>query len=195
MTELLDSTLREGELTNGVAFSLEQKIDIALALDEFGVDFIEVGQPAVSDSIKGHCKKLCSLGLHEANGLAVDEGIVDSVAMRLVTRPRDFDVIVTTNLFGDILSDVAAGVCGGLGAIPSGSYGEACALFEPVHGSAPDIAGRGIADPRGSILSAAMMLEHLGKKEKAKCVRDAVEKTGFRGTTRKTTDAIIGCLA
>lgn len=99
---------------------------------------------------------------------------VDATAMYLLTRPKSFDVIVTTNLFGDILSDEGAGLVGGLGLIPSANIGDERALFEPVHGSAPDIAGKGLANPTAMILSAIMMLEYLGEKEKANILDKAV---------------------
>src|SRR6202012_2238114 len=85
---------------------------------------------------------------------------VDSAAMVLVARPADFDVLLTENMFGDILSDQAGGVVGSLGLLASASIGGAVGLYEPVHGSAPDIAGKGIADPLGAILSVALMLRH-----------------------------------
>lgn len=98
----------------------------------------------------------------EGRGLDSAEQLVDSAAMKLLTDPASFDVIVTLNLYGDILSDVAAGVAGGLGFAPSGNIGPACSVFEPAHGSAPDIAGKGIANPTAAILAGAMMLRHLG---------------------------------
>jgi len=105
-----------------------------------------------------------------------EETIVDACAMKLVLVPEHFDVIVTTNMFGDILSDEAAGLVGGLGMAPSGNIGEGHAIFEPVHGTAPDIAGRGIANPMATILSARMMLEWLGEREAAAAVEEAVIK-------------------
>jgi homoisocitrate dehydrogenase len=95
--------------------------------------------------------------------LTVDEVLVDAMALRLVTHPERFDVVVTTNLFGDILSDEAAGLVGGLGLAPSANVGAhpAPALFEPVHGSAPDIAGKGIANPIAALLAVAMLLDHV----------------------------------
>jgi homoisocitrate dehydrogenase len=97
--------------------------------------------------------------------VAVDELLVDNAALQLVQRPERFDVIVTTNLFGDILSDVASYWGGGLGLAASANIGVRKALFEPVHGSAPDIAGRGIANPLAAISCAALLLEHLGRPE------------------------------
>jgi len=102
--------------------------------------------------------------------IAYNEEIVDACAMKMVMYPERFDVIVTTNLFGDILSDLAAGVVGGLGLAPSGNIGDKMAVFEPVHGSAPDIAGKGIANPIAQILSAGMMLDWLGEKKAAKAL-------------------------
>ena len=106
--------------------------------------------------------------------LAVDELLVDTAALRLVTSPEQFDVVVTTNLFGDILSDEAAGLVGGLGLAPSANLGDEYALFEPVHGAAPDIAGRGIANPLAAILAMGMLLDHFGERGRAEAVRQAV---------------------
>jgi 3-isopropylmalate dehydrogenase len=92
--------------------------------------------------------------------------LVDAAAMNLIRNPQDFDVLVTTNMFGDILSDEAAQVVGGLGLVPSANVGDSFALFEPVHGSAPDITGRNIANPVSLVLSASMMLEWLGRQKK-----------------------------
>ena len=104
-----------------------------------------------------------------------EEMLVDTCAMRLITEPERFDVLVTTNLFGDILSDEAAALVGGLGLAPSGNVGERQALFEPVHGSAPDIAGKGIANPMATFLAVAMLLDHLGEGQMAGRVRAAVD--------------------
>lgn len=105
----------------------------------------------------------------------VSEVIVDACAMRLVRYPQSFDVLVMENLFGDILSDLTAGLVGGLGIAPSGNIGKQAAIFEPVHGSAPDIAGKGVANPTAAILSAAMMLAHLGETEVAAKLEAAVD--------------------
>ena len=102
------------------------------------------------------------------------EMIVDACAMKLLLIPEQFDVLVTTNMFGDILSDEAAAIVGGLGMAPSGNIGENNGIFEPVHGSAPDIAGKGIANPIAMILSASMMLEWLGEIELGKSIKAAV---------------------
>lgn len=109
------------------------------------------------------------------NGIQYNEMLVDSMAYDLILRPERYDVIVTTNLFGDILSDEAAAVAGGLGLCPSANVGDRYALFEPIHGSAPDIAGKGIANPVAAILSVKMMLEWMGKTEEAKYIGKAVD--------------------
>ncbi|MCD6480193.1 isocitrate/isopropylmalate dehydrogenase family protein [Candidatus Bathyarchaeota archaeon] len=109
-------------------------------------------------------------------GIEYEEMLVDACALKLASKPEDFDILLTPNLFGDILSDEAAALIGGLGMAPSGNIGDRYAVFEPVHGSAPDIAGRGIANPMAMILSASMMLRWLGEVEAA----DALERTVSR---------------
>jgi homoisocitrate dehydrogenase len=134
--------------------------------------------------------------------VTVKETLVDAAAMWLVKEPARFDVLVTTNLFGDILSDEAAGLVGGLGAAPSANLGAGrVAVFEPVHGSAPDIAGKGIANPLGAILSGAMLLDHVGCPEAAERVRRAVARSlaagvlspdlGGAATTGQVVDAVL----
>jgi isocitrate dehydrogenase (NAD+) len=99
--------------------------------------------------------------------VACDDRIIDACAMQLVLNPWQFDVIVTTNLFGDVLSDLIAGLVGGLGAAPGANIGATGAIFEAVHGSAPDIAGKGIANPTAVLLAAGLMLEHVGMTDRA----------------------------
>ncbi len=106
--------------------------------------------------------------------MGTDEKYVDAAAMFMITRPQDFEVIVTTNLFGDILSDEGAGLVGGLGMVPSANIGDNNALFEPVHGSAPDIAGLGISNPSAMILSAVMMMDYLGEPYEARKLENAL---------------------
>ena len=106
--------------------------------------------------------------------IATEDFYVDATAMYLITQPQNFEVIVTTNLFGDILSDEGAGLVGGLGLIPSANIGEDAALFEPVHGSAPDIAGQNKANPIAMMLSAIMMLRYLGENEAADTFDNAI---------------------
>jgi isocitrate dehydrogenase (NAD+) len=104
----------------------------------------------------------------------VDDVIIDAAAMKLVMDPSQFDVIVTTNMFGDILSDLMAGLVGGLGMTPGANIGKDAAIFEAVHGSAPDIAGEGVANPSALILAACMMLDHVGHRDKAERIRTAL---------------------
>jgi len=134
-----------------------------------------------------------------------DDRIIDNMAMQLVLDPARFDVIVTTNMFGDILSDLCAGLVGGLGLAPAANLGEEAAMFEAVHGSAPDIAGEGIANPAALILAGAMLCEHVGQDEAAARTRQAVERVlragdvrtpdlGGESTTGEFTDAVIAAL-
>ncbi len=109
--------------------------------------------------------------------IAMDDVIVDACAMKLVLDPWQFDVLVTTNLFGDILSDEIAGLVGGLGMAPGANIGLDAAIFEAVHGSAPDIAGKGVANPVALMLAAAMMLDHCKRPVEASRLRDAISKT------------------
>ena len=165
-------------------------------------------------------------GVHKANVLKKSDGLfkeifyevgeqypdiekedfyVDATAMYLITQPESFEVIVTTNLFGDILSDEGAGLVGGLGLIPSANIGNDGALFEPVHGSAPDIAGKGIANPIAMMLSAVMMLRYLGENESADRLDNAIltllsegkvltGDLGGNATTKEVADEIIKLL-
>jgi len=131
--------------------------------------FLEVGQ--------GIAKEYA--GRVESNDM-----IVDNAAMQLVLRPEQFDVVVTTNMFGDILSDEVSGLVGGLGLAPGANIGTKAAIFEAVHGSAPDIAGKGVANPSAQMLAAAMMLDHIGELERAQRVRDAIAITIVRDGIR-----------
>ena len=137
--------------------------------------------------------------------IEINEMYIDTTALNIVIKPEYFDVLLTTNLFGDILSDEAAGLVGGLGVTPSANIGEKYALFEPVHGSAPDIAGKGIANPMAAILSAVMMLQYLNEKKQAENIEKAVNKVlkeakhltpdlGGNNTTKDFTDAVISSL-
>lgn len=133
-------------------------------------------------------KETCGLFLSTCQRIAkefpeieFEDAIVDATALRLITKPEQFDIIVTTNLFGDILSDECAGLIGGLGMTPSANIGDAYALFEPVHGSAPDIAGKGIANPSATILSSVLMLEYLGENSSAKKLEKALNQVLAEG--------------
>ncbi|APW97888.1 isocitrate dehydrogenase [Halobiforma lacisalsi AJ5] len=110
-------------------------------------------------------------------GVETDEVLMDAFATRVCLDPDQFDVVVCPNLAGDVLSDLAAGLVGGLGLLPSANIGPERALFEPVHGTAPDIAGEGVANPAATILSAAMLVEYLGYDEEGAAIREAVETT------------------
>jgi isocitrate dehydrogenase (NAD+) len=134
--------------------------------------------------------------------IAYQELIVDNAAMQLVIRPETFDVLLLPNLYGDIVSDLAAGLVGGLGVVPGANMGEHHAVFEAVHGSAPDIAGKGVANPTAMMLSAILMLIHLKESEAAKRLRTAIEKVyaarkhltpdvGGTANTVEFTDAVI----
>jgi len=116
--------------------------------------------------------------------VASDDKIVDNAAMQLVIKPEQFDVIVTTNLFGDILSDEASGLVGGLGLAPGANIGVRAAIFEAVHGSAPDIAGQGIANPSAQMLAAAMMLDHIGETAAGNRLRRALETALVKDNVR-----------
>jgi isocitrate dehydrogenase (NAD+) len=135
----------------------------------------------------------------------MDERIVDACAMQLVLNPWQFDVIVTTNLFGDILSDEMAGLVGGLGMAPAANIGEDAAIFEAVHGSAPDLAGKGVANPIALLRAASMMLDHVDRSELAHQLRKAIDQTlnedqvrtgdlGGTASTKEFAQAIVGRL-
>ena len=141
----------------------------------------------------------------EYSKIEFEEVIVDAMAMNLVLRPERYDVIVTTNLFGDILSDLISGLVGGLGLAPGANIGLGGAIFEAVHGTAPDIAGKGVANPGALMLAACMMLEYLCDEPRAQRIRTALEETiregksvtrdlGGTATTDQFTDAIIARL-
>ncbi|WP_420426734.1 isocitrate/isopropylmalate dehydrogenase family protein [Algiphilus sp.] len=117
------------------------------------------------------------VGKEYADRLTIEERIVDNCAMQLVLNPWQFDVLLTTNLFGDILSDEIAGLVGGLGMAPGGNIGKDAAIFEAVHGSAPDIAGKGIANPCALLLASAMMLDHVDHHDDAERLRTALRAT------------------
>jgi isocitrate dehydrogenase (NAD+) len=117
-------------------------------------------------------------------GITYEEKIVDAACMHLVMKPEQFDVLVLPNLYGDIVSDLCAGLVGGLGLVPGANIGLDVAVFEAVHGTAPDIAGKGIANPTALLLSALLMLEHIGEGEAARRVRGAVDRVFEAGTVR-----------
>ena len=137
--------------------------------------------------------------------IVFDDSIVDAMCMRLVMHPEDYDVLVCPNLYGDIISDLCAGLVGGLGLTPSANIGVGGAIFEPIHGSAPDIAGQHKINPTAAILSASMMLAHLGEAKAAASIEQAVTKVisegktltqdmGGNASTEDFTDAVIAAL-
>jgi homoisocitrate dehydrogenase len=152
----------------------------------------------------GLFREMCLKVAAEYPDVSVKEMLVDAMAMRLMRDPENFDVLVTTNLFGDILSDEASALMGGLGVAPSANLGSQVAVFEPVHGSAPDIAGQGLANPFGAILSASLLLEHIGQPQAAAAVANAVRATvragllprdlGGRASTQVVTQGVISAL-
>lgn len=141
----------------------------------------------------------------EYDDIEFEDRIIDATAMALVLDPYQFEVLVMENMFGDILSDLIAGLVGGLGFAPAGNIGTEAAMFEAVHGSAPDIAGQGIANPTGLLLSACMLLDHIGQAEAATRIRSALERTiqhgdsrtrdmGGTATTNEFTDTLVRAL-
>lgn len=155
-----------------------------------------------SDGLFLHCFRQVAVSYPE---IEHDEKIVDNTCMQLVMNPHQFDMLVMENLYGDIVSDLAAGLVGGLGVVPSGNIGEKAALFEAVHGTAPDIAGKNLANPTAMLLSAIMMLRHIGEHDAATRIESAVNKVlekrqtttrdlGGTASTHQYTDAIIAHL-
>ncbi len=133
------------------------------------------------------------------------ELIVDNACMQIVMDPQQFDMLLLPNLYGDVMSDLAAGLVGGLGVVPSANIGDECAMFEAVHGTAPDIAGKGLANPTALLMSSALMLDHLGEKTAAERIQKALEKVyrqakhttrdvGGKAGTEEFADAVIAVL-
>ncbi len=153
----------------------------------------------LSDGLFLRCCREAAAGFPEVQ---YNELIVDNASMQLVMRPEQFDVLLMPNLYGDIVSDLAAGLVGGLGIVPGANIGEKHAVFEAVHGSAPDIAGKGIANPTAVMLSAVMMMIHLDEQDAADRLQKAIESVYARGeflprdvggsaTTNEFTDAVV----
>ena len=190
-------------LTRVVTTSASEK------LAEFACDYVEGDDEGFSVVHKANVMRKTDgrfrdgvVGVADERGVETDEVLMDAFATRVCLDPEQFDTIVCPNLAGDVLSDLAAGLVGGLGLLPSANIGDDNALFEPVHGTAPDIAGEGIANPSAAILSAAMLLDHLGYSEESQRVETAVEtvlaegpRTGDLGgdaDTETMTAAIVG---
>ena len=133
------------------------------------------------------------------------ELIVDNACMQIVMDPQQFDMLLLPNLYGDVMSDLAAGLVGGLGVVPSANIGDECAIFEAVHGTAPDIAGKGFANPTALLMSSTLMLDHLGERTTAECIQTALERVyregkhtthdvGGKAGTEEFADAVITAL-
>jgi isocitrate dehydrogenase (NAD+) len=157
---LLEFAFEHAIATGRKKITIVHKANIMKALTGL---FLETGQQLYEAKYKGR--------------IAMDTVIVDACAMKLVLNPWQFDVLVTTNLFGDILSDLVAGLVGGLGMAPGANIGADAAIFEAVHGSAPDIAGKGVANPTALLLAAAMMLDHVQRKDLGDRLRQAIDAT------------------
>ncbi len=214
-TEDLYSGL-EHEVVKDVVTSLKvitrtASIRIAEVAFKFAVD---LGRKKVTAIHKANIMKLadglflrcCREVAQRHPEIEYKELIVDNASMQLVMRPEQFDVLLLPNLYGDIVSDLAAGLVGGLGIVPGANLGEKHAVFEAVHGSAPDIAGKGIANPTAMMFSAVMMLTHMREHDAANRLQAAIEKVyagkknttpdvGGAATTTQFTDAVIAALA
>ena len=186
---LLEFAFEHAVATGRKKVAIVHKANIMKALT--GI-FLETGQELYERKYKGR--------------FILETVIIDACAMRLVLNPWQFDVLVTTNLFGDILSDLVAGLVGGLGMTPGANIGASAAIFEAVHGSAPDIAGKGVANPTALMLAAAMMLEHCHLPHMAARLRTAIEQTlnvdnvrtadlGGRSSTAEFTRALVKRIA
>jgi 3-isopropylmalate dehydrogenase len=172
--------------------------------EENGFDDVTVAHKAnVMRKTDGRFLSACEAVASEEE-YEYDEALMDALAMHLILHPEEYGVVICPNLAGDMLSDLAAGLVGGLGLLPSANVGPDNALFEPVHGSAPDIAGEGVANPTATLLSAAMLLDHLEFEDEAARVRDAVTAVladgpqtpdlGGNGTTGDVTEAVLDAL-
>jgi isocitrate dehydrogenase (NAD+) len=210
-TEDLYSGL-ENEVTDGVVTSIKVITERASKrIARYTFQYArKLGRKKVTAIHKANIMKLgdglflecCREVAKEFDEIEYTELIVDNTAMQMVMRPEQFDLMVMPNLYGDIISDLAAGLVGGLGIVPGANMGDGHAVFEAVHGSAPDIAGKGIANPTALLQSAVLMLLHLGEESAAQRVKRAIEAVyadgtwltgdlGGKANTREYTDAVI----
>ncbi|NLT62596.1 MAG: NAD-dependent isocitrate dehydrogenase, partial [Candidatus Hydrogenedentes bacterium] len=213
-TEGLYSGL-ENEITTGVVQSLKIATRTACErIARFAFHYArERGRRRVTVFHKANIMKLsdglfldCAREVHEkeAPDIQYDELIIDNGCMHLVRDPSEFDILLLENLYGDMVSDLCAGLVGGLGVVPGANIGDGCAVFEAVHGSAPDLAGKGLANPLALIMSGVMMLNHLGETDAATRIKTAYDRVlrdadpreitrdiGGQGTTASFADAII----
>ncbi len=169
VTSLKVSTEKACRRIGEFAFSLAQKKGRKLVTGVHKANIMKLSDGLALDCYRAAAKKYPSIEYNER--------IIDAMAMSLVLNPNDYDVLVMENLYGDILSDLCAGLIGGLGLAPSANIGTDCAMFEAVHGSAPDIAGKGIANPTALLLSAVELLRHIGKDDCADRIVTALHKT------------------
>src|SRR5438128_5502261 len=193
----------------------EQMRRVAIAACELAVSRQASGYPgrvtlgakySIMPRTDGRFRALVAETVRSYAGLSYQEFLIDDLARRMIAAPETLDVVVLSNEHGDILADAASGSIGGLGLSPSACYGENYAYFEPVHGSAPDLAGKGIINPTAMLLSGAMMLEYLGYDEQARCLEYAIEQVYLEGltltrdqggvaSTMEFVEAVIGHLA
>lgn len=173
-------TKEEIERISHLAFQYAQKRKKKLTL---------VDKANVLDTSRLWRKTVQQIALQYAD-VKVDYMFVDNAAMQIIINPKQFDVVLTENMFGDIISDEASVLSGSLGMLPSASVGNKTALFEPIHGSYPQAAGKDIANPTGSVLSAALMLDHFGMKEEASVIREAVQWTLENNFVTKDIDPV-----
>jgi 3-isopropylmalate dehydrogenase len=199
----------ESEITEGVTTCTRVITeDASRRIAEFGFEYAAARDADVTVAHKSNVMRTTDgqfldavRAVADERGADHDEVLMDALAMHLVMRPEEYDVVVCPNLAGDVLSDLAAGLVGGLGLLPSANVGRENGMFEPVHGSAPDIAGQGVANPAATMLSAALMLDHLGYEDDAARIRTAVEGVlsdgprtpdlGGSATTEDVTDAVL----
>ena len=203
----------ENRITEDVIISLKVSTrDACRRIARWAFDYaVRRGRSKVSAFHKANIMKLSDglfigeakrIGEQDYPSVRYDEVIIDAGSMRLVQDPTQFDVILTENLYGDIMSDLCAGLVGGLGVTPGANIGEAGAVFEAVHGSAPDIAGQGVANPLALIMSAAMMLNHLAEsrgddscRDAATSIRDAYNKALVDGAKTRDLGGDLGTAA
>jgi len=184
----------EHQIVPGVVESLKiitEKASTRIA--EFAFDYARrLGRKRVTANNKANIMKHSDGHNHESTrkvsrehtDVAYEERIVDAACMHLVMHPEKFDVLLLPNLYGDIVSDLCAGLVGGLGVVPGANFGEAAAVFEAVHGSAPDIADKNLANPTALLLSGLMLLEHIGERERADRIRAALDRVLGAGVIR-----------
>lgn len=205
----------EHRLTKGVVASLKVATEAAcLRISRFGFRYArEHGRRKVTAIHKANIMKLtdglfleCAREVAKAYpDIEYDEKIIDNAAMQLIMNPHGYDLLLNENLYGDIISEICAGLVGGLGVVPGANFGEKASVFEAVHGSAPDIAGQNRANPIAAILSAALMLEHLEERDAARRITDAVHGVlaegrvltsdlGGKASTTEMTDAVVRAL-